>query len=122
MSYDFKIFRAPHELSSLQQIVSAEVLAPGDWRADAQRMLAEAVPGLVWSAEAGTYDASCSDQRVGRFDLHLGSVDGVTMASIRGSHHANQLALVRSCAEAIGGYAFDMQTCERIWPECEVAT
>ena len=117
MSYDFTIFRAPQELTSLQDIVAADVLLPGDWRAEAQHLLVDAVPNLVWSTADGKYEATCCGPHVGRFELSINYIDGIAMVSIRGSNHANQLELTKSCARAIGGYAFDMQSCERIWPE-----
>ena len=92
------------------------MLYPGDWRDEAQKLLAEAIPSLVWSITNDKYAARCSSQESGRFDLNLDYINSVTVVSIRGSYRADQLELIKLCAQAINGYAFDMQTCERIWP------
>jgi len=117
MSYDYWIFKSPVELLSLNQIQSAEVLGLGDWRSDARALLEASIPELVWAdAEGERFSARLGDSEA-RFELRIWINEGVTLVSIRVSYRQDQLSLVRSCAKAIGGYAFDMQSCERIWPE-----
>jgi hypothetical protein len=116
MSYDFMIFRAPVELKSLEDIESAATLTPGDWRSDAQHLLASVIPGLQWSTRGDWCSASHPDNSVGRFSLAAHYSDNVTVLHVSGSHRADQLHLVQACAQAIGGYAFDMQSCSRVWP------
>ena len=109
------IFRASKELRSLDEIGPA-ALVPGDWRLDAQQSLAHVISGLMWSTEGDWCSASLPNSVAARFELSAQYSGGVTVLHVRGSRHADQFQLVQACAKAIAGYAFDMQTCQRVWP------
>jgi hypothetical protein len=117
MSYDFIIFRGKSELESLDDIEDPSRIGKGDWRNEALELLSAHIPGLAWTSRHGCLCASHPQPDIGRFDFMVMFSSDLTCVHVSGSHHANQVALVRSCAQAVGGYAFDMQTCKRVWPE-----
>ena len=114
MSYDYIIFRALVELEELKSITSPHLLAQGDWSIEASAVLAQIFPSISWGN--GPLRAAPATDTGGRFELAITCTDNVTAVHVEGSRHVNQVHLVQRCATALQGYAFDLQTGERVWP------
>ena len=122
MSYDYEFILLTRAIDSLRECSESAVSEFDDWQR-VYDILRQRFPALTWRQNDRGYRAHANQASGGRFEIVIDFDTSVNaqykrqygMFRVRGSHHAEQLDMVRQIAEAVNFSAFDWQNGECIY-------